>query len=47
MIGLGIFLLALAAVGVVCGIVNICYNPDEYEYTDYRTDEPEGGGHRD
>jgi hypothetical protein len=43
MTGLGIFLIVLAAVGVVCGIVNICYNPDEYEYTDYRTDEPEGG----
>lgn len=45
MIGLGIFLLALTAVGVVCGIVNIFYNPDEYEYTDYRRDEPEGGRH--
>jgi hypothetical protein len=41
MIELGIFLLALAAVGVVCGIVNICYNPDEYEYEDMRPDKPE------
>lgn len=55
MIGLGIFLLALAVVGVVCGIINIFYNPDEHECTDYLTDcrqdyrrdyrtgEPEGG----
>ena len=42
MIGLGIFLLALAAVGVICGIVNIFYNPDEYEYTDYRRDRRTG-----
>lgn len=36
----------LAAAGVVCGIVNIFYNPDEYEYTDYRKDKPERGrGH--
>lgn len=59
MIGLGIFLLALAAIGVSCAVANIFYNPDEYEYTDYRrdrwqdcrtdyrTDEPEEGGRRD
>jgi hypothetical protein len=41
MTGLGIFLIVFAAVGVVCGIVNICYNPDEYEYEDMRPDKPE------
>ena len=41
MIGLGIFLLVLAAVGIVCAVINIAYNSEEYEYEDMRPDEPE------
>ena len=32
----------LATVGVVCAVINIAYNPKEYEYEDMRPDEPEG-----
>ena len=35
----------LAAVGVVCAVINIAYNPEEYEYEDMRKDEPKGGPH--
>lgn len=38
MIKLGVFIIVLAAVGVVCAVFNIAYNPEEYEYTDYRAD---------
>ena len=31
----------LAAVGVVCAVINIAYNPEEYEYEDMRPNEPE------
>ena len=31
----------LATVGVVCAVINIVYNPEEYEYEDMRPDEPE------
>lgn len=31
----------LAAVGVVCAVINIAYNPEEYEYEDMRKDDPE------
>ena len=33
----------LATVGVVCAVINIAYNPEEYEYTDYCRDDSEGG----
>ena len=42
MIGLGIFLIILAAAGIVCAVINIVYNPEEYEYEDMRPNEPEG-----
>jgi hypothetical protein len=41
MIELGIFIIVLAAVGVVCAVFNIAYNPEEYEYEDMRPDKPE------
>ena len=31
----------LATVGVVCAVINIAYNPEEYEYEDMRPDKPE------
>ena len=31
----------LATVGVVCAVINIVYNPEEYEYEDMRPNEPE------
>ena len=50
MIELGIFIIMLAAVGVVCGVASIVIacEADEYEYKDYHKDDPEyKGGNED
>ena len=31
----------LAAAGIVCAVINIVYNPEEYEYEDMRPNVPE------
>lgn len=43
MIELGIQIIALAVVGVGCGIASIVleFKDEEYPYTDYHKDEPE------
>lgn len=51
MIGLGIQIIVLAAIGVVCGVASlvITFEEEEYEYKDYcKKDDPEyKGGNED